>query len=271
MKCALALIGVWITLHVAVPHVVASASAAQAPASTPTTTPTNQALLKRYCVSCHNEKQRAAGLSPMALDTLDVNRVGADAPIWEKVVTKLRTASMPPPGVPRPDAATYDALSTWIETELDRAAAAHPNPGQYPRLHRLNRAEYQNAVRDLLALDHLPKELDISTLLPPDDVSYGFDNIAAALATSPTLLESYLTAAQKISALAVGDPSMPVIVDTYRIPLQLPQEDTFEGLHSGAWRHQHSRWFPLDGESAFRSRSVEPHARSAPAGGCDRR
>jgi mono/diheme cytochrome c family protein len=249
MKQSGALIGGWMALALAVLYVEASASAAQAPASPASATATNQALLNKYCVSCHNEKQRAAGLSPMALDTLDLTRVGADAPLWEKVVTRLRTASMPPPGTARPDAASYDGLATWIETELDRAALAHPNPGQYPRLHRLNRAEYQNAVRDLLALDHLPKELDVAAMLPPDDVSYGFDNIAVALGTSPTLLESYLTAAQKISALAVGDRSMPVIVDTYRIPLQLPQEDTFDGLpfgtRGGISIH---RWFPLDGE-----------------------
>ncbi len=114
------------------------------------------------------------------------------------------------------------------------AAALTPNPGEQPPLHRLNRAEYKNAIRDLLALDYLPRELDVAAMLPPDDASYGFDNIADALGTTPTLLESYLTAAQKISALAVGDPSLPVIVDRYRMPLALPQDDRFDDLPFGS-------------------------------------
>jgi hypothetical protein len=212
----------------------------------------HQALLKRYCLSCHNEKQRASGLSPLALDTLDMSRVGADAASWEKVVTKLRTVSMPPAGLPRPPAAAYDAMATWLETELDRAAASNPNPGHRPALHRLNRAEYKNAVRDLLALDDLPKELDISSMLPADDASYGFDNIADALATSPTLLERYLLAAQKISGLAIGDRSMPLIVDTYRVPLQFSQEDRVAGLPFGTRGGMSiRRSFPLDGEYTF--------------------
>jgi mono/diheme cytochrome c family protein len=212
----------------------------------------NQALLKRYCISCHNEKQRAAGLSPLALDSLDLARVGADAAAWEKVVTKLRTASMPPAGIPRPAPAASDAFASWLENELDRAAAANPNPGQRPPLHRLNRAEYQNAVRDLLALDNLPKELDISSLLPADDASYGFDNIADALGTSPTLLERYLVAAQKLSALAVGDRSMPLMVDTYRVPLQLSQDDRIDGLPFGTRGGiSFARTFPIDGEYNF--------------------
>src|SRR6266851_3096223 len=160
----------------------------------------NQALVKRYCVSCHNERQRAAGQSPLALDTLDFDHVGARADVWEKVLLRLRARSMPPVGVSRPAPSSYDALDAWIETELDRAAALAPNPGEQPPLHRLNRAEYKNTVRDLLALDHLPRELDIAAMLPPDDASYGFDNMADALGTTPTLLERYLSAAQKISA-----------------------------------------------------------------------
>jgi hypothetical protein len=225
----------------------------------------NQALIKRYCTSCHNEKQRAAGLSPFGFDALDLNRVTANADTWEKVVTKLRTASMPPPGLPRPDGATYDAMATWLENELDRTAAANPNPGRRPPLHRLNRAEYQNAVRDLLALDHLPKEMDISALLPADDASYGFDNIADALGTTPTLVERYLAAARKLSALAVGDRSLPVIVDTFRIPPQLPQDERFDGMPFGT-RGGISirRSFPLDGEYVIRlaltaARSTDPH------------
>jgi mono/diheme cytochrome c family protein len=233
------------------------------PADTAVTTP--QAVITRYCVACHNEKQRAAGLSPFTFDALDVNRVSASAETWEKVLTKLRTASMPPPGLPRPEPATYDTMATWLETELDRAAAAAPNPGLRPSLHRLNRAEYQNAVRDLLAVDHLPKELDISSLLPADDTSFGFDNIADALGTTPTLIERYLAAAQKLSALAVGDPSIPVIVDTYRIPPQLPQDDRFDGLPFGTRGGINiRRSFPLDGEYVIRlavtnARSADLH------------
>jgi hypothetical protein len=172
---------------------------------------------------------------------------------------------MPPPGVPRPDRATYESVATFLETELDRAAAAKPNAGTLPLLHRLSRTEYQNAVRDLLGLDHLPKELDIASMLPADDASYGFDNLADALSTTPTLIERYLAAAQKISALAVGDLSMPMIVDTYRIPSQLPQDDRFDGLPFGT-RGGISirRTFPLDGEYVIRLslnavRTPDPH------------
>jgi hypothetical protein len=209
----------------------------------------HQTLLRRYCITCHNERQRAAGRSPLALDGLDVSRVADRADVWEKVLLKLDSGAMPPAGVPRPDAAASRALTTWLAAELDRAAAAHPNPGQRPALHRLNRAEYGNAIRDLLALDDLPRELDIASLLPADDASYGFDNIADALGTTPTLIERYLTAARKISALAVGDPSQPVLVDRYPIPLALPQGDRVDGLpygtRGGIGVRQH---FPLDGE-----------------------
>ena len=160
---------------------------------------------------------------------------------------------MPPAGRPRPDTATYDAVASWLEGELDRAAASNPNPGVRPPLHRLNRTEYKNAARDLLALDDLPREMEIDVLLPADDASYGFDNIADALGTSPTLIERYLSAAQKISRLAIGDASTPVIVDTYKIPPQLPQEDRFDGLPYGTRGGiRIERFFPLDGEYTFR-------------------
>jgi mono/diheme cytochrome c family protein len=236
-------------------YVEAAGSAQQRTPAAPTSAPApaSQALVRRYCVSCHNEKQRAAGLSPLALDTLDFNLLSASADTVEKVIAKLRTGAMPPPGLPRPDAATYDATAGWFENEIDRASAAHPNPGQQPLLHRLNRSEYENAIRDLLALDHLPKELEISTLLPADDASFGFDNIADALGTTPTLIERYLAVAQKMSALAVGDPSMPVIVDTYRIAPQLPQDDRFDGMPFGTRGGiTIRRYFPLDGEYLIR-------------------
>ena len=209
-----------------------------------------QQVLQRYCISCHNARLKTASL---ALDGVDLQKVGTHPEIWEKVVTKLRTTAMPPAGRPRPDAATYDRVATWLETELDRASASNPNPGVRPSLHRLNRSEYKNAARDLLALDDLPREMEIDVLLPADDASYGFDNIADALGTSPTLIERYLSAAQKISRLAVGDASTPLIVDTYKIPPQLPQEDRFDGLPYGTRGGiRIERFFPLDGEYTFR-------------------
>src|SRR6266550_178742 len=155
--------------------------------------------LNQYCVACHNTRLKTADLM---LDTADVAQIGAHADIWEKVARKLRSGAMPPPGARRPDQATYDAMVQWLEASLDAAASAAPNPGR-PAVHRLNRAEYANAVRDLLAVD-----IDAATLLPPDDSAKGFDNIADALGVSPSLLEGYLTAAAHVSALAVGDPAI---------------------------------------------------------------
>jgi mono/diheme cytochrome c family protein len=209
-----------------------------------------QQLLQRYCISCHNTRVKTAAL---ALDAVDLQNVAAQPQVWEKVVTKLRTAAMPPVGRPRPDAAAYDAAAGWLEGELDRAAKSNPNPGVRPPLHRLNRSEYKNAARDLLALDDLPREMEIDVLLPADDASYGFDNIADALGTSPSLIERYLSAAQKISRLAIGDAATPLIVDTYKLPPQLPQEDRFDGLPYGTRGGiRIERFFPLDGEYTFR-------------------
>jgi len=227
---------------------VSSSVRAAGPQAAPTQVSSQAAddFLKRYCVVCHNDRLRTAGL---ALDGLDTARAAANSEVWEKVVRKLRTGSMPPANRPRPDAATYDAIASWFERALDRAAAENPNPGVKPALHRLNRREYQNAIRDLLALEHLPREMDISVLLPPDDASYGFDNIADALGTSHTLLERYVAAAQKIARLAVGDPTMPLIVDTYKVSPSLPQEHRFDGLPFGTRGGiTITRQFPLDGE-----------------------
>ena len=152
-------------------------------------------VLERYCITCHNQRLKTAGL---ALDTMDLAKVGDSAEVWEKVVRKLRTGAMPPAGRPRPDQALYDAASSWLEGELDRAAVAHPNPGR-PTLHRLNRTEYLNAVRDLLGLD-----IAAESLLPPDNAGYGFDNIGDVLSLSPALTERYLGAAAKISQMAIG-------------------------------------------------------------------
>jgi hypothetical protein len=187
-------------------------------------TGTDRATLDRYCVTCHNTRTRTGGL---ALDTVDVTSVAGAAETWEKVVRKIRSRMMPPPGSPRPDDATYDALAAHLEGALDRAAAARPNPGRTDTFRRLSRVEYQNAIRDILALD-----VDVSALLPKDDVSHGFDNVSNG-ELSPTLLERYLAAAQKVSRAAIGgalpSPASHVVV----LPADLTQEDHLEGLPLG--------------------------------------
>ena len=140
-----------------------------------------RALLDQYCVTCHNDRTRMAGLT---LETMDVSRVGAGAAMWEHVVRRVRADAMPPAGRPRPDAATSRAFVSWLETELDRAARAKPDPGR-PAIHRLNRVEYANAIRDLFGLD-----VDVRALLPADNEHHGFDNIAEVLSVSPTLIRT---------------------------------------------------------------------------------
>ncbi len=199
-----------------------------------------RAILDQYCVTCHNQKLKTAGLT---LDQLDPDHVATAPATWEKVVRKLRTGAMPPVGLPRPAQPTYDSLVSTLETSLDRAAAAQPNPGR-ATLHRLNRTEYGNAIRDLLNLD-----VDASALLPTDDASFGFDNIADVLTVSPALLERYMSAAGKISRLAVGDPKTSPIIDTYRVRADVTQNDHIDGLPlgtRGGVRIEHN--FPLDGE-----------------------
>ena len=206
---------------------------------------TARAALDRYCVTCHNERLRTAGL---ALDTVDPGHVGDAPEIWEKVVRKLRTGMMPPAPRPRPDADTYSAVVGYLEAALDRASDASPDPGR-PALQRLNRAEYTNAVRDLLAL-----EVDGRALLPADDSGYGFDNIGDVLSVSPGLLERYLLAAAKISRRAVGDPTLRPATAVYRTSPLLSQdgrvsEDLPFGSRGGlAVRHH----FPLDAEYVIR-------------------
>jgi hypothetical protein len=175
-------------------------------------------------VTCHNQRTKA---SDLALDTVDIAHPSSNAHVWEDVVRKLRTRSMPPQGMPRPDEATYVAMTSWLETELDKAGAASPNPGR-PLMRRLNRSEYANAVRDLLALD-----VDASTLLPPDDSAFGFDNVSDMLGTSPALLERYLVAADRVSALAVGAPTAPGS-NTYRVRQDRSQDQHIEGLPLGS-------------------------------------
>jgi hypothetical protein len=207
----------------------------------------DRGLLNQYCVTCHNERTKTGNLT---LDKLDLAHPGDNPETWEKVVRKLRAGMMPPSGAPRPERAALDSFAAKMEAELDHAAAAHPNPGA-PGLHRLNRTEYANAIRDLLDL-----EVDTSTVLPADDSSEGFDNVADALAISPALLERYVVAAEKISRLAVGDPLTTASTATYRVPSDLSQTDHIEGLPLGTRggivvRHT----FPLDAEYTFRVRA----------------
>jgi uncharacterized protein DUF1592/uncharacterized protein DUF1588/uncharacterized protein DUF1585/uncharacterized protein DUF1587/uncharacterized protein DUF1595 len=198
-------------------------------------------LIQRYCVSCHNQRLKIAGLT---LDTLDVTDVSTARETWEKVVRKLRAGAMPPANAPRPEKAVYEHLTASVEAALDRVAAAHPRPGRIEPFHRLNRAEYQNAVRDLLGVD-----VDVTSMLPPDDASYGFDNIAGVLKVSPTLLERYLSAAQKISRLAVGTAPPFPSVDVFRIQDDFPQDDRLEGLPFGTRGGARIRYtFPMNAE-----------------------
>ena len=198
-------------------------------------------VLQRYCVGCHNARTRTADL---ALDNIDINDIAAHPEIWEKVVRKLRTGAMPPAGMPRPDTATYESLASGLEAALDAAAVSRPQPGA-PWLHRLNRTEYANAIRDLLAL-----EIDAATLLPADDAAAGFDNNAGALGISPTLLERYLSAAAKISALAVGDATLlGPTSQTYVVRGDMSQDAHVEGLPLGTRGGVLARHtFPLDGQ-----------------------
>jgi len=234
----------------ALSFVVAVATArpgAQAPGSQtpPAAAAASAAVLKQYCSTCHNERLKSGGL---IIDPAAVDNVGAGADRWEKVIRKLRTQSMPPPGAPRPDAASYDRVAAFLETELDRAEAARPHLGKLPLTHRLSRTEYRNAVRDLLALDSLPREVSIDYLLPPDNISSGFDNIADLLFISPSNMERYLDAARKISRLAIGDPAMPVMVNIHRLDPEHPQDERVDELPFGtrggiAVRSE----FPVDG------------------------
>src|SRR5262245_52987912 len=176
----------------------AQARSPQVPADQTTATP--RAVLDRYCVGCHNERLKTAGLM---LDKLDAEHVATSSAQWEKVARKLRTGEMPPPGRPRPDAATAGALSESIEKALDAVALANPNPGRVA-VHRLNRTEYTNAVRDLLGLD-----VDSKSLLWADEPDQeGFDNVASVLSISPALLEGYMSSARRVSRLAIGDPTI---------------------------------------------------------------
>ncbi|HEY1238914.1 MAG TPA: DUF1592 domain-containing protein [Bryobacteraceae bacterium] len=216
------------------------------PLSLNATAASNRETLDRYCVTCHNQRLKTAGLT---LDTMDLAQVPAQAEVWEKVVRKLRAGLMPPPGAKRPDPETYHNLTTWLEQQLDHSAEAAPHPGR-PILHRLNRSEYSNAIRDLLDL-----QVDAASLLPPDDSAFGFDNISDALGVSPALQERYLSAALKIGALAVGDPKVTPGSETWRIRQDLSQDQHIEGLPLGTVGGTLVHYnFPLDAEYTFQAK-----------------
>jgi uncharacterized protein DUF1592/uncharacterized protein DUF1588/uncharacterized protein DUF1587/uncharacterized protein DUF1585/uncharacterized protein DUF1595 len=218
-------------------------AAAPMPALTPSPSPAlHRALLDRYCVTCHNDRLKTANLS---LQGLDLTKVGERADLWEKVIRKLRAGVMPPPDLPRPALAEYEGLRDFLEGEVDRAAAAKTSPGAVV-LHRLNRTEYANAIRDLLDL-----RIDAAALLPPDDAANGFDNIAGSLTISPTLLESYTTAAARMARIAVGYWKFPTEA-TYLASSDASQNQHLDGMPFGTRggivaRHD----FPADGEYKF--------------------
>jgi hypothetical protein len=231
-------VGIWVLA--VMPSADARAQNGAAPTAVRAAAAPDPAFLTQYCATCHNERVKAGAF---VLDRLDVTAVEAHAEAWEKVARKLRTGMMPPAGAPKPPAAMAATFTTALERSLDRAAARRPDPG-IPALHRLNRAEYANAIRDLLALD-----VEVTSLLPPDDSAAGFDNIADVLGTSPALIEGYAAAAARISRLAMGDPSIGLDRATYRVPGDVSQEGHVDGMPIGTRgglvvRHT----FPLDAE-----------------------
>ena len=244
----------WLVVTCAVAHLPAIARQAPASAqessvaSRPASAASQQTLLDTYCLTCHNERLAAQGTVPVSFEHLDTQHVGADAEVWEQMVRKLRLGMMPPPGRPRPDQGAHDAFVAWLETELDRAAAAHPNPGR-PAIRRLTTAEYINAVGSLLDI-----EVDERWLLfPADDVDQeGFGTNADVLSVSPALFDRYLSAANRVSRLAVGDATIGpgFAAATYDTPRLLYQDDRMSeelpfGSRGGmAIRH----YFPLDGQ-----------------------
>src|SRR5213593_2168623 len=206
----------WVVPVVAAVSIVLAISSVET--GVPQEDPSPRAVLDQYCVTCHNEKLRTAGL---ALDKLDVVHPGSNAEIWERVIEKLRDGSMPPPGRQRPDTATYRAVAAWLENEIDRAWAASPNPGRIGAVQRLNRTEYSNAIRDLFGVT-----LDVRSQLPGDETADGsFDNFADSLSISTAHLERYLSVARQVTRLATGLPPTNPTMDRFEIPLHVLQDE----------------------------------------------
>lgn len=231
---------------------VPSGTTSSASAASTAPTPARQ-LVTTYCIACHNERLKTGGL---VLDKADAEQAFNSAETWEKVIVKLRSRAMPPPGARRPDNATYDAVAGWLESELDRAATAHPNPGRPANLHRLNRTEYANAVRDLVGV-----EFDGTAMLPPDEQAYGFDTNADALTIAPALLDRYLNAAAKVARVAIGDPTIPPGFERYGAVKGNSNEHTWlwqndrlgEDFPLGSRGGIMARhYFPVDGEYVFK-------------------
>ena len=211
--------------------------------------PAMPGVLDKYCVACHSQRLRTAGL---ALEGMDVANPAARADVWERVIARLRAQSMPPAGMPRPDTATYQAIATWLEAAIDRAWAAAPNPGRISAVHRLNRVEYNNAIRDLFALD-----IDVTSKLPGDETADGsFDNIADVLSISTAHLERYLSVGRQVTRLAVGLPPTVPAVERFEIPLHVVQDDRqSEDLPFGSRGGMAIRYaFPVDGEYVIKVR-----------------
>jgi hypothetical protein len=218
----------------------------------PTTSPSPRAVLDQYCVTCHNQKLHTGGL---ALDELDATTPGANPEVWERVIAKLRAGSMPPPGRPRPDVSTYRKVAGQLETDIDRAWAASPNPGKIGAVHRLNRTEYNHAIRDLFAFD--PSSVDVRSLLPGDETADGsFDNVADDLTISTAHLERYLSVARQVTRLATGLPPGSPRLETFEIPLHVVQDDRQSedlpfGSRGGLAIHHD---FPIDGDYLIKVR-----------------
>jgi len=233
----------------AVPTAAPTPVASHAPAAPAFGATEQNAMVKQYCVGCHSDRGKAGGLTLASFDTA---KAGDDVVLTEKIIRKLRAQMMPPAGARRPEADQILALATALETRIDRAAALNPNPGSRP-FQRLNRAEYARAVKDMLDID-----IDVASLLPADTISNGFDNVADAQAFSPTLMESYLRAAAKVTALAIGDPEAPASETNYRVPKTASQLARAEGAPfgtRGGLSVQHN--FPADGDYVFK---VELHS-----------
>jgi mono/diheme cytochrome c family protein len=234
------------------------AAAPVRPAATGSATPTSsteavkyRALLDKYCVACHNNRTASPPDQPVNFEGASFDDVLSHAGTWERVLRKLSVRAMPPPGMPRPTEAEYAGLTGWLAGSLDRAWEAKSTPGRYV-VHRLNRAEYANAIRDLLAVD-----LDVSELLPTDGADFGFDNIATSLKTSPLLLEGYLNAAERVSAMAVGDPKVKAGTTEHSIPREFSQNGYIDGLPLGTFGGTVVHYvFPADAEYKLSGRLV---------------
>jgi mono/diheme cytochrome c family protein len=212
-----------------------------------------KAMVDRYCVGCHNQRTNTPAANPLYLDKADLDNPAADAVMMERVVRKLEVGAMPPQGSPRPDQATMTGFLTYVTGSLDRAAAAQNNPGTF-QLHRLNRTEYKNAIRDLLGI-----EVDVTALLPPDSSEFGFDNIASVLKVTPALLERYLTAAVRVSDLVVGDKQAESVEEKFPVRVDANQNGHVEGLplgtRGGTLVHYN---FPADGQYLLAAQLFRP-------------